>query len=170
MEREGQRKEDFAYIKHGITCPSVFPHPDGDNHQVLMLPLQLHLPAALLQANHGCPDLLKLHKVFAPSLSLESLHHEAILIASLDGYKPTHPQKGNKIMDALIDTLIPLFKFQDCPEMARDDHARNDTPARARVLPVLPKITYAWEEPKYAFDCYFGSVMAGSNATLSCPC
>jgi hypothetical protein len=80
MERGGGG--NFAYIKHGITCPSVFPHPDGDNDHVLLLPLQLHLPAALLQANHGCPDLLKLHKVFAPSLFLESLHHKAILIAS----------------------------------------------------------------------------------------
>jgi hypothetical protein len=106
---KGGEKEDFAYIKHGITCPSVFPHPDGDNHKVLLLPLQLHLPAALLQAYHGCPDLVKLHKVFAPSLFLESLHHKAILIASLEGYKPTHPQKGNKKRDALMDTLIPLF-------------------------------------------------------------
>jgi hypothetical protein len=56
------------------------------------------------------------------------------------------------MIDALIDTLIPLFKFQDCPEMAWDDHSRNNTPASARVLLVLPKITFAWEEPKYAFD------------------
>lgn len=79
----------FAYIKHGITCPSIFPHPDGDNHQLLLscppflLLLQLHLPAAFLQAYHGCPNLLKLHHVLASSLFLESLHHKAILIASL---------------------------------------------------------------------------------------
>jgi hypothetical protein len=91
----GEVGEGRAYIKHGITCPSVLPDPDGDNHQLLVSLLQLHLPAALLQAYHGCADLLQPHQLLAPALSLESLRRQAILIASLDGYKPTHPtQKG----------------------------------------------------------------------------
>lgn len=105
-----QAGEDRAYIKHGITCPSVLLDPDGDNHQLLALLLQLHLPAALLQAYHGCPDLLQPHQLLAPALFLESLRCKAILIASLDldgyNYKPTHPhKKGTQKVDALIGTL-----------------------------------------------------------------
>ena len=101
----GKTGEDRAYIKHGITCPSILPQPDGDNHQLLALLLQLHLPAALLQAYHGCPDLLQPHQVLAPAMFLESLRGKAILSASLDGYKPTHPQTG---VDALVATLAAL--------------------------------------------------------------
>ena len=74
-----------AYIEHGIACPPVLPDPDGDNHQLLqrspnfLLLLQLHLPAALLQADHGCPDLVQPHQVLAPPLFLESLHHNTKL-------------------------------------------------------------------------------------------
>lgn len=89
--------KDRAYIKHGIACPSVLPDPDGDSHQLVVLLLQLHLPAALLQAYHGCPDLLQPHQLLvAPALFLESLRRRKAIVtasATMATEPTTHPPK-----------------------------------------------------------------------------
>jgi len=112
----GKTGEDRAYIKHGITCPSVLAQPDGDNHQLLALLLQLHLPAALLQAYHGCPDLLQPHQVLAPAMFLESLRGKAILSASLDGYNlQAYASTAGRCLGCYSGS-----KSQDYPEMAKE--------------------------------------------------